>query len=216
MPIDLIKLKKSFDSKYNLNGEDEYFSSAVLVLLMPIKGDYHFVFQKRAAHIRQGGEVSFPGGKVESTDASMQATALRETYEEIGIPPDQVEILGQLSTIITHTGMIVNAFIGTTQMSLDELSINEEVETLFTLPVSYFIQNPPQKYKAQVKIEPSYTDAVTGKEIILLPSKELGLPPMYHQAWGAFKYTIYVYETHHGTIWGITARLILETITRLV
>ena len=63
-----------------INGKEEYFNSAALVLLMLVNEEYHFVFEKRAANIRQAGEICFPGGKFDpDQDASFLDTAIRET-----------------------------------------------------------------------------------------------------------------------------------------
>jgi len=56
----------------------------VLVLLVPINGEYHFVLQKRCTNIRQGGEICFPGGKVDENDETLEKVAIRETTKEMG------------------------------------------------------------------------------------------------------------------------------------
>jgi 8-oxo-dGTP pyrophosphatase MutT (NUDIX family) len=63
-------------------GKDKYFNSAVLVPLVEIDNKFHFLFEKRANHIRQGGEVSFPGGEFTKKDQGLRHTAIRETSEE--------------------------------------------------------------------------------------------------------------------------------------
>ena len=66
-------------------GMDKYLNSAVLIPIIIVDWQYHLLFEKRAKDIRQGGEVSFPGGEFDvEQDESFFDTALRETYEEIG------------------------------------------------------------------------------------------------------------------------------------
>jgi 8-oxo-dGTP pyrophosphatase MutT (NUDIX family) len=60
---------------------------------------------KRTAHLRaHSGQVSFPGGRIDASDASPEQAALREASEEIGLDPDCVEILGRLPDFVTGTG----------------------------------------------------------------------------------------------------------------
>jgi len=76
--------------------------AAVLVPLEPGHGVW---LTKRSANLpSHAGQVAFPGGKIERFDASAEAAALRETEEEIALPPSQVEILGRMDDFITGTG----------------------------------------------------------------------------------------------------------------
>jgi hypothetical protein len=99
--------------------------------------------------------------------------------------------------------------------SIDELTnATSEVETHFTVPVSFFTNNPPEKYHVRLEIQPSYTDK-NGNKVTLLPSEELGLPVRYHSPWGGKKFRVYIYKTDEHTIWGITAEIVKEVIDRL-
>ncbi|ORY30370.1 NUDIX hydrolase domain-like protein [Naematelia encephala] len=71
--------------------------AAVLIPLMNIDARPHILMEVRASELRtHAGEVSFPGGKVDSTDTSLTQAALREAFEELALPTDRVEILGML------------------------------------------------------------------------------------------------------------------------
>lgn len=197
-------------------GRDEYFNSVVLVPLIWSNGEYHFIFQKRNPAIRQGGEICFPGGMYDSEeDKNREETAVRETYEEMGISRDKIKILGALDTMITPMGVMVDAFIGVLDInSLDELKVNrDEVEYTFSVPVSYFETHEPERYKARVMVEPSYRDK-DGREVILFPSEELNIPVVYRKPWGGRMYKILVYKVKGETIWGITARFIYHVISK--
>jgi 8-oxo-dGTP pyrophosphatase MutT (NUDIX family) len=78
---ELKKLVKNLPDKPGVMARDRYFNSAVLIPIVKIKDEYYLIFQKRAAHIRQGGDICFPGGRKEENDKSFKDTALRETYE---------------------------------------------------------------------------------------------------------------------------------------
>lgn len=206
--------KLSFQEGLYVN--EEYFNSVVLLLMIPINGEYHFVFQKRNRNIRQGGEICCPGGRIDTEDKSVQQAVLRETKEEMGIPEDRIEIIGRLNKVLTPSGLSVDAFVGITDIELKDIKINpDEVELFFTVPLSFFIDKEPEKYSAQVSISPSYIDHETGEEIILFPAEQLGLPEKYAKPWGDFRYGIYVYHTEFGPIWGITAKIVLDFITNL-
>ena len=113
-------------------------------------------------------------------------------------------------------GATVDAFIGIVKIGIEEFCINQrEVESVISIPVSYFMIDEPERYSVQIKIHPSYTDKETGEEIILLPSEQLGLPDMYKKPWGSFKYGVFVYKTNYGIIWGITSRLIYDFISKI-
>jgi 8-oxo-dGTP pyrophosphatase MutT (NUDIX family) len=88
--------------------------AAVLVPLYLQDGRLHAVFTKRREDLRRHpGEISFPGGRYEEGEADLTATALREAEEEIGLPPEAVEIVGALQPTPTiATGYAVYPFVG--------------------------------------------------------------------------------------------------------
>ncbi|HUW64236.1 MAG TPA: CoA pyrophosphatase [Spirochaetia bacterium] len=214
MKRDLLdEIKDKLPKTPGIHGKDEYFNSAVLVLLVPIGGEYHFLFEKRASAIRQGGEICFPGGEYdEKQDADFQETAVRETAEELGITADKLDIIGVLDTMVAPMGTTVDAFVGVARIgNLKELKVNPlEVESIFTVPVSYFLHTLPEGYEVDIEIHPSYFDEETGKEVVLLPARELGLPAKYTEPWHGRRHNILVYRTEKGVIWGITARLVYD------
>ncbi len=210
------ELKDSLPNLPGIMGKDEYFNSAVLIPLVLINGEYHFLLECRAEGIKQGGEICFPGGAYDLSDDNCQETAIRETVEELGIKRNQIEIIGRLDTFISSMRVTVEPFIGILELnSLDELKINDaEVSRVFALPISYFEEVSPKEYQVRLKAESAYINE-TGEKIILLPAEELNLPDRYLQSWGGVKYNVYLYKTDEGVIWGITARLIFEFIQKL-
>lgn len=115
--------------------------SAVMFLLFNYKDLVHTLFIQRPKD--QGvhsGQLSFPGGKREMGE-SLDQTALRETFEEIGVAPDQIEVLGELSEIyIPPSHFLVRPFIGAIK-SLPELVLNpSEVEEVIIHPLDFFFQ----------------------------------------------------------------------------
>jgi 8-oxo-dGTP pyrophosphatase MutT (NUDIX family) len=87
--------------------------AAVLIPLYEKGGDIYVVLTKRTDRVQNHrGEISFPGGRRESTDFDLSVTALRESKEEIGLLPDDVEIVGRVDDIVTITNYHVTAFVG--------------------------------------------------------------------------------------------------------
>jgi len=88
--------------------------SAVMVLLYPVNNQLHTVFIKRSEYDGiHSGQIAFPGGKKEKTDQNFEETALRETFEEVGIKSDEIELIGQLSDLfIPPSNFIVKPFVG--------------------------------------------------------------------------------------------------------
>ena len=193
-------------------GKDKYFNSAVLVPLVEIDEKFHFLFEKRADHIRQGGEVSFPGGEFDNKkDQGLRHTAIRETTEELGLQQEKIKIIGKIGTLVAPMGVTVDAFVGLISIkSLDELAIDKnEVEKVFLEPMNHFLKQKPEEYTVKLEVHPSYTDE-NGKNVELLPVQKLGLPSRYSKPWRNGFHRILVYNSTEEVIWGITAEIIFE------
>ena len=213
---DLDTLARALPSDPGLEGRDEYFNSVVLLLLIPIRDELHIVFEKRAPGIRQGGEISLPGGRRDDSDDSDEATAIRETTEELGIRKGKIKIIGRLDSVFAPMGAMVDVFVGTADVIMEDITINpDEVEKAFAIPVSYFEEHNPEEYRVIIEVHPDYIDKSTGRKVVLLPSEELGLPDRYKTTWGGFKHKVYAYRTSEGTIWGITARIVRNFVERI-
>jgi coenzyme A diphosphatase NUDT7 len=215
--INLEILRRCLPDVPGIHGKDEYFNSVVLLLLISVDGEYHILFQKRSSKISQGGEICLPGGKYEeSEDESLEIAVLREASEELGIPVGQMEILGRLDTIVAPMGATVDVFVGSTEVGMDEMRINtDEVEKVFSIPISYFYDVQPEEYRVMIEIHPSLINRKTKQKEMLLPAKELGLPEKYEHPWGGFKYKVFSYKTDEGVIWGITSRVIKDFVEKI-
>ena len=115
-----------------------YRPAAVLVPLVDRDDGLRVILTKRSSHLKHHpGQIAFPGGKVDDTDASPMAAALREAEEEIGLTADQVEIIGHLPTHKTVTAFEVHPFVG--HVSGDFVPVPEpgEVAEVFEVPLSH-------------------------------------------------------------------------------
>ena len=198
-------------------GRDLYYNAAVLVPFVFIGEEYHLLFQKRAAGIRQGNEICFPGGGYDgSLDRTFQETAIRETVEELGVAREKIAISGRLDTLVTPRGIIVETFLGTLAVrELGELKpAAQEVEKIFTIPVSWFIDHTPEIYFTRVEMQPS-SIGPDGEKQIFLPVDELGLPAKYGQNREGMKHRVVVYKTENHLIWGMTAAIVYEMIQKI-
>lgn len=100
------------------------------------------ILTKRSSHLKHHpGQIAFPGGKVDATDASAEAAALRETHEEIGLDPARVRILGSLPVHETVTGFAVTPFVGLIDSAFDPVPEAGEVDEVFTVPLGHAL-NP--------------------------------------------------------------------------
>jgi 8-oxo-dGTP pyrophosphatase MutT (NUDIX family) len=100
-------------------------------------GALHGVFTRRKEDLRRHpGEVSFPGGRRDEEDADLCATALRETHEEIGLPPDAVELLGALQPTPTFvTDYAIYPFVGLIEPGFAWAVAHAEVARVLELPL---------------------------------------------------------------------------------
>jgi 8-oxo-dGTP pyrophosphatase MutT (NUDIX family) len=111
--------------------------SAVLILLFPFQEGISTILIERAVYVGvHSGQIAFPGGKAEETDPDLQYTALRETYEEIGVPMEAVEIIGNLTDVyINPSNYLVTPYIGYLPHAPD-FSINErEVQKIISVDI---------------------------------------------------------------------------------
>ena len=123
-----------------LPGEEQQRPASVLVPIIARGDDPTVLFTVRASHLRSGsGQISFPGGRAEPGDPSPEHTALRETFEEIGLPAERVEILGRLAHYVTRAGYRITPVIGLVQPPLALLPNDNEVAEVFEVPLEFLL-----------------------------------------------------------------------------
>jgi 8-oxo-dGTP pyrophosphatase MutT (NUDIX family) len=115
-------------------------AAAVLIPLFVDSGELRVVLTKRTDHLRShSGEVSFPGGGREPSDATLLQTALRETHEEIGLPPEDVEVLGSLEDLPTFgSNYLIRPYVGFIPSSIEFSRDPHEVERVLTPKLELF------------------------------------------------------------------------------
>ncbi|HWI40993.1 MAG TPA: CoA pyrophosphatase [Verrucomicrobiae bacterium] len=121
--------------------------AAVLLPLLEQGGDFSVLFTKRTETLRHHtGEICFPGGAVHPEDDGPLAAALRETAEEIGVPPEQVEVLGALDDTLSVHGYLVTPYVGIIRPT--SYTVNAaEIERLIVVPLSHLTR--PEIFRSE-------------------------------------------------------------------
>ncbi len=170
-------------------------SFSVLMPIVEFEDGLHFLFELRSSKLdRQPGEVCFPGGAIEDGETPMQA-AVRETCEELGITRDDITIIDKADRLQTHANNLLYSYIGV--VKIDDMNISEaEVEEVFTVPISFFMDTEPEMQFAQVLQQVSDD----------FPYEKIKFPKGYK--WARAKNDIPIYEYEDKIIWGLTGRLV--------
>lgn len=120
--------------------------AAVLVPLVNRPAGVQVLLTRRAEHLRDhGGQISFPGGRVEPDDRDREATALRETEEEIGVTADHVTVLGRLPGYEIPSGFRITPVVGWIEPPFDVVPDVLEVAEVFEAPLAHFLD--PANYQ---------------------------------------------------------------------
>ena len=111
--------------------------AGVLLLLYPKDGEHCILLNKRTHQVEHHkGEVSFPGGRKDDEDETLLSTALRETYEEMGVRPEHVELLGEIDDMPTSSRFLISTFVGTIPYPYDFKPNRSEVAEVLEVPIS--------------------------------------------------------------------------------
>ena len=115
--------------------------AAVLVPLLQRPHELTVLLTRRAEHLRKHkGQISFPGGKRDADDASFAACALREAWEEVALPPGNVEVLGYLNDYPTGTGYRITPVVGLVKPPAEFKCDPGEVAEIFEVPLALFLE----------------------------------------------------------------------------
>lgn len=182
---------------------DRLWEAAVLLPIVQTEAGPAVLFEVRAKTLkRQPGEICFPGGKCECEDKSFAMTAVRETCEELGLTPADIELCGELDFLVTHMGPIIHPFVGLMQ-NADKITFNpDEVEEVFTVPLSWLLATEPLKCEMELADRPT-------------ENFPLELVPGRDNEWRFRKtYIVYFYQYNGYVIWGLTARMLYAFLKR--
>lgn len=125
--------------------------AAVLVPVRAAPEGLRVILTKRSSRLtHHPGQIAFPGGKIDPTDAGPEAAALREAREEIGLPPGLVEVLGALPPHETVTGFTVTPILGHVRDRFDPVPEAGEVDEVFEVPFAHV--SDPARFAVQSRI----------------------------------------------------------------
>lgn len=117
---------------------------ASVLIPVTLEDEPRVILTRRASHMNShAGEVAFPGGKRDVGDPDFVSTALRESEEEIGLSRHDVNVIGQLDVFTSRVGLRVQPFVGLVSPGLELKPNPEEIESIFTVPLGFFLEHPP-------------------------------------------------------------------------
>ncbi|WP_418158616.1 CoA pyrophosphatase [Benzoatithermus flavus] len=120
--------------------------AAVLLGLVARTDGPHVVLTQRTAHLKDhAGQISLPGGRIEPEDEGPAAAALREAFEEIGLAPEKVEVLGGLRHYDTITGFRIHPIVGWIEPPVTFAPDPFEVAEVFEVPLGFVLE--PQNHR---------------------------------------------------------------------
>jgi len=149
--------------------------AAVLILLCDQAGEPHVIFTERTNHVEHHkGQMSFPGGACDEDDDCLETTALRETWEEIGVKPEHVKIIGQLDDMVTISNFRVTPYVGLLDHQEGEypFCINDhEVARVVPVPLTFLMDEKNMELEVREH---------QGREVLVPAFSYNG-----HRIWGA-------------------------------
>jgi 8-oxo-dGTP pyrophosphatase MutT (NUDIX family) len=114
--------------------------AGVLIPVFERSGQLSVLLTQRSAELKHhAGQVSFPGGRMEDADKDVVQAALRETHEEVGIPPDAITVIGYLDPMPTVTGYAVTPVVGMVSGDAPLRLDRTEVEYAFEVPLMFLL-----------------------------------------------------------------------------
>ena len=188
--------------RHSILQESSYRYYSVMIPIIEIDAKLHILFEKRSENlINQPNEICFPGGCIEKGETPMEA-AIRETTEELCIEKSEIEIYSEMPLLVAPFGTILHSFVGKIS-SFPKNHSKDEVSEIFTIPLKFFMDTPPEKHEINVKITPDD----------LFPYHYIEKGASYK--WGKGKYTVNFYFYGEKIVWGMTAKLLLELVNEL-
>lgn len=119
---------------------DGFQPAAVLLPIFLKDGRWQVLLTRRTEQVeKHKGEISFPGGHIDAEDTDALSAALRETEEEVGIPRDNVKVLGRLDDLLTMTGFCIHPFVGRIHYPFSVRPAAVEIAEIILLPLQDFL-----------------------------------------------------------------------------
>ncbi|MCL1991162.1 MAG: CoA pyrophosphatase [Defluviitaleaceae bacterium] len=167
----------------------------ILIPIVEQDDQLHVLFEVRAKHLqRQPGDICFPGGKVDETDATFKDAAIRETFEELGVAPHHVVDVYPFDYLIGHLNLY--PFVGRLLNPEAITPHPDEVDAVFMMPLDVLLEMKPLEYV--VELVPHLPEDFP---FDLIPGGR-------KYPWFPRKVTQYFYLYEDKVIWGLTAHIL--------
>ncbi len=200
-----IEEMKDYFSHRELGLQEAAGEYAILVPLVQWEGQRCLLFETRADTLvgHQPGEVCFPGGKTESGETAVQC-ALRETWEELAIPPEAVEVIGEMDFLHIRSNCLLRPVLGRVDSAAlaDIRPCAAEVADTFLVPLAWLRDHPPAVYIHRQPV--SISD---------FPYEDAGVSDDY--LWRPYYMEVPVYHGLPHPLWGLTARITMDVVAHL-
>ena len=142
MTVDVEKIRQSLAEHHPLKNSQVHKRASVLIPLLESEGEIYVMLTRRSSEMRSHpGQVSFPGGKQDRNDEDSLQTALRETYEEIGLPGEKVDVIGMLDQILSLHYYLVTPYVGLIPSDFVPVPNTDEIESVFKVPLAFFMKS---------------------------------------------------------------------------
>ncbi|MHC1785000.1 MAG: CoA pyrophosphatase [Anaerolineaceae bacterium] len=137
----IARLKPNSPQEF-LNDQSAVRRAGVLVPLIKANGEWQLIFTRRTDMVNDHkGQVSFPGGMAEPGDIKISTTAVREAWEEIGLKPGNIQILGYLADFHTVTDFLITPVVGFIEWPFEIILSPNEVARVFTVPMKWLLDH---------------------------------------------------------------------------
>lgn len=135
----------------------DFPEAAVLVPITDNPDNPEMIFTLRSAKLNtHRGQVAYPGGMRDKEDTSLLHTALRETHEEIGLPPEQVQVIAPLSQVMSLHRILVTPYVGVIPEDHPLQANPDEIESIFRVPISFFLEDRRERTDALSYIDSTF------------------------------------------------------------
>lgn len=194
----ILRLKKE---TAGISDRNNCVESSVLIPLLDCNGNFSVLYEIRSENLRkQPNEICFPGGRIEDGESNFDA-AIRETSEELLIPPETIQIISPSDILVTPFNTIIYPFIGILKDYRG--TFNDEVKEVFTVPLPFLLSQEAVCNYINVNMQPADDFPYN----LIQNAKEY--------KWGKGKYPVYFYTYEDKVIWGITARITYDFIKNI-
>jgi len=145
-PLDLVIPPPRWPAALQQKLTSNLMAAAVLIPIIYREESLSVLLTERSPDLKHhAGQISFPGGRMDAQDRDIRATALRETQEEVGIDPANVEIVGYLDPNPTVTGYAVTPVVGLVELRQELIIDPLEVKSAFEVPLPFLLDEGNQK-----------------------------------------------------------------------